>query len=142
MKKIGMLFLFLFLLQLMGCLSKPVDCKMQYEIYFINRSQDSLNVKLVNKQKLTEYKMAVRDSLIALNGAQVAVDTIDYKWTGDQDCVLYLPTYKLDLYLVAEVRKHDSLISQYNLYPWDTTAGSKFICTDCTDHFKDTLFVP
>lgn len=122
---------------------KDVGCTAMYTIQFINKSNDTLGVRLINfHSQNDDKKITIFKDTCLIMPQSSNTDSIKYSWTGKNDCVFVgSSAYNIfaDVYLISMPYN----ASRRQLCPWDTTKslGPSF-CGDCTHTYTDTLYLP
>lgn len=121
-----------------GCiLTKDVSCKAETVLTVVNTTgkRYKLTFENVNKNK-TEVSF-LKDSLY-IGPTESVSNTINYRWIGNQDCILGSFTVDMNVYDTT------LLVESHRIYPYDTlteTARSHFVCNDCLNTFRDTIIL-
>ena len=118
----------------------------RFYLTLANETSDTLRAvyEHVGSEQLGDVQIRLfgEEKTVEPNGA--ALDSIDYVWTGLNECawsVLTSERYEITVHVYNMSGDH---LATHRVLPWDTTQGNEVgaLCSSCLDTYSDTLLVP
>lgn len=122
-------------------LDKDVNCRAKLALRIINTTSSPKYVEFSNFQE--SYKpdyvtITFPDTSASISQKESRTFLFEYSWIGNNECVFgkgLFERHRIDV----TIRNGDSVASQYQVYPFDTTKAFQSICTDCVHEYLDSL---